>query len=259
MKKLKSTGLLLTLILVFFGCEDVKDPAGKRNIGVVPLISDVTGIFINGEPSSFISFKINPGNGVTLENAEIQVSRQDNFERVKIADLTSFPASVTFTLGDVAEKLGTINKGEVIFLEVVTTKNGITTRSNASLALIVYCEYNVALAAGSYHSVSADWNSEGDISIKADAGDPYKVYVTGLETIEGLNEDQGPLVMHIDPASFAVTADKAVLASDAWGETNIAYQGTGTYNSCTGSYSMSFNISTDQYDYGSFSFTFTRN
>ncbi len=259
MKKLNYIGLILTLILIFFSCEEVKDPAGKRNIGVVPVISDVTGIFINGEPTSFISFKITLGTGVTVENAEIQVSRQDNFERLKLADVTSFPATVTFTLGDVAGKLGTINKGEVIFLEVVTTKNGVTTRSNASLALIVYCEYNVALAAGSYHSVSADWNSEGDISIKADVADPYKVYVTGLETIEGLNEDQGPLVMHIDPVSFAVTADKTVLASDAWGETNIAYEGTGLYNSCTGSYSMNFNISTDQYDYGSFSFTFTRN
>jgi hypothetical protein len=65
--------------------------------------------------------------------------------------------------------------------------------------------------------------------------------------------------MHIDPVTFFVTADKTVLASDAWGETNIAYEGTGLFNSCTGLYSMNFHITTDQTDIGVFAFTFTRN
>jgi hypothetical protein len=261
MKRIKTLGLTIMLVSIFFGCEKVKDPAGQRNIGVVPLISDVSGIFIGGEPDSYIQFKVDLESGSTVDKAEIVVSRQDNFERAKIADLSSFPSTFTFTLGEVAEKLGVINAGDLIYIEVVTTKNGISTRSNAALALIVYCEYSPALAAGSYHSVSppAEWNSEGDISIKSDPDDPYTVYVSGLETIEGLNEDQGPLVMHIDPVTFAVVADKTVLASDAWGDTNIAYEGTGSYNSCSGSYSMRFDISTDQADYGVYSFTFTRN
>ncbi len=174
--------------------------------------------------------------------------------------MTTFPSTITFTLDEVAAKLGTLSRGDIIFVEVVTSKNGISTRSNASLALIVYCEYNAVLSAGSFHSVSppSDWNTEGDISITADPADPYTVYVKGLETIEGLNEDQGPLVMHIDPVTFAVTADKTVLVSDAWGDTNLAYEGSGTFNSCTGSYSMRFNLSVDQGDYGTYSFTFTR-
>ena len=247
--------------MIFFGCEEEKDPAGKRNIGVVPKITDITGIFINGDPNSFIRFKVNLESGVTVEQSSVIVSTQNNFERIKIADLTSFPADVTLTLGAITEKLGAISKGEVISIEVLTTLDGITTRSNASLAQIVYCEYDGALAVGSYHSVSPplEWNSEGDISIQADPDDPYKVYVSGLEALEGVNEDQGPLVMHIDPASFNVTADKTVLASDFFGETNIAYEGTGSFSSCLGSYEMNFNISTDQTDYGTFAFTFTRN
>jgi hypothetical protein len=261
MKKINTIGIIFTLIMIFFGCEEEKDPAGKRNIGVVPRITDLTGIFINGDPNSFISFKVNLESGTTVEQASVIVSTKNNFERVKIADLTSFPADVTLTLGAVNEKLGVISKGEVISIEVLTTRDGITTRSNAALFLIVYCEYDGALAVGNYHSVSppTDWNSEGDISIQADPDDPYKVYVTGLEAIEGLNEDQGPLVMHIDPSTFKVTADKTVIASDAFGETNIAYEGTGSFNSCLGSYEMNFNISTDQTDYGTFAFTFTRN
>jgi len=261
MKRIKTLGLTIILVIIFFGCEELKDPAGQRNIGVVPLISDVAGIFISGESGSYIQFTVDLASGSTVDNAEIEVSRQDNFERVKISDLTTFPSTFTFTLGQLAEKLGEINAGDLIYIEVVTTKNGISTRSNAALALIVYCEYDPLLAVGSYHSVSPpnEWNSEGDIAIKADPDDPYTVYVTGLEALEGLNEDQGPLVMHIDPVTFAVTADKTVLASDAWGDTNIAYEGSGTYNSCSGSYSMSFDISTDQADYGVYAFTFTRN
>ena len=189
-------------------------------------------MFISGEPSSFMQFKVDLQSGGTVESAQIVVSSGDEFQRVKIADISSFPSDFTFTLGDITEKLGEINEGEVIYIEVVTTRDGVTTRSNAALAEIVFCQYNVEMATGSYHSLSTDWNSEGDISIKADAADQFTVYVTGLVTIEGQDEDQGPLVMHIDPATFEVIADKTVLASVAWGETNFAYEGSGSYNSC---------------------------
>jgi hypothetical protein len=258
MKRIKIFRLTIILVAVFFGCEEAKDPAGQRNVGIVPLLTDVNGMFISGEPSSFIQFKVDLQAGATVENAHIVVSSGDEFQREKIADITSYPSDFTFTLGDITEKIGEINEGEVIYLEVVTTRDGITTRSNAAVDEIVFCMYNVNLATGTYHSVSPDWNSEGDISIKADAADQFTVYVTGLETIEGLDEDQGPLVMHIDPATFEVIADKTVLASEGWGETNITYEGTGAYNSCSGTYEMNFHISTDQYNYGTFAFTFTR-
>jgi len=83
--------------------------------------------------------------------------------------------------------------------------------------------------------------------------------VSGLYAIEGGNEDLGPLVMHIDPATYAVTADKTVIASDYWGYTNGAFEGTGTYNSCDGSYVMKYAISVEEGDFGTFTFVFTRN
>jgi len=259
MKKIKIFRLTIILVALLFGCEEAKDPAGQRNVGIVPLLTDVSGLFIGGEPSSFVQFKVDLQEGATVENAQVVVSSGDAFQRVKIADISSFPSDFTFTLGDVAAKLGEINEGDVIYIEVVTSRNGMATRSNAALALVVFCQYNVNLAAGNYHSLSTDWNSEGDISIKADAADQFTVYVTGLAAIEGLDEDQGPLVMHINPATFEVIADKTVLASDAWGDTNIAYEGTGLYNSCNGLYEMAFTISVDQGEYGTFAFTFTRN
>jgi hypothetical protein len=265
MRKIKILGFIITIIMIFSGCEKAKNPAGERNVGIVPIISDVTGIFINGSPTSFVQFKVDLEAGTSVEKAEIEVSHQDPSTWAKFADVTTFPATINITLSQVIEKLGIsssdIQNGDAVYIGVKTTKNGITTRSNAAINITVSCEYDVAVATGNYHSISpsSDWNSEGDIKLTSDPEDPYTIYVAGIEEIEGLDEDQGPLVMHINPASFTVVADKTVIASDAWGDHNIAYAGSGTFNSCTGTYSMSFDISTDENAYGTFSFTFTRN
>lgn len=265
MRKIKILGFIITIIMMFSGCEKAKDPAGARNVGIVPIISDVTGIFINGSPTSFVQFKVDLEAGVSVEKAEIEVSHQDPSTWAKFADVTTFPATINITLSQVIEKLGIssseIQNGDAVYIDVATTKNGITTRSIAALNITVSCEYDVAIATGSYHTISppTEWNSEGDIRLTADPEDPYTIYVAGIEEIEGLDEDQGPLVMHINPASFTVIADKSVIASDAWGDHNIAYEGTGTFNSCTGAFSMNFDISTDEGDYGTYSFNFTRN
>lgn len=265
MKKIKISGLIIALVILFAGCEKLTDPAGVRNVGIVPIISDVSGIFVNGNTGSSISFTVDLSNGESVDNAEVVVSHLDNFERVKVADINSFPATITLSLGEVISKLGisasAIGDGDNIYVEVVTTKKGKTTRSNVALNLTVLCQFSPALAIGSYHSVSGpnDWNSEGNITITRDPGNPYTVYVSGLEAIEGLNEDKGPLVMHINPASFAVIADKTVIASSGFGDHNITYEGNGTYNSCDGLYTMYFTISGDSGLYGTFLFTLTRN
>jgi len=45
-----------------------------------------------------------------------------------------------------------------------------------------------------------------------------------------------------------------------WGVyNNIAYEGTGTFSSCDGTYNMNFTITVDEGSFGAFPFTFTRN
>jgi len=263
MKRIKILGLIFTLIITIFGCEEEKDPAGLRDVGVAPAITDLSGILINGEPSSSIQFNVDFEIPTSVDKAEIVVSLRDNFERLKVVDLASFPADITITLGDVINALGVapaaINAGDGLYFEVEITKNGLLTRSNAALSVIVLCEYEPALAFGGYNAVSVDWGAEGIISITADPSDPYTVYVSGLEAIEGLNEDQGPLVMHIDPASFVVTADETVIASEAWGFGAISYSGTGQFNSCTGEYVMDYEITLEALgSLGSYRFNLTR-
>lgn len=128
----------------------------------------------------------------------------------------------------------------------------------ADVAINVPCEFVPDMAVGSYTSVSADWGAAGPITIIADPNDPMIVYVSGLEEMEGLVEDVGPLKMVINP-DYSVTGGKSVLASDAWGYHNIAYEGGGTYNTCDGSYTLAFAITVDEGSFGTYHFEFTRN
>lgn len=266
MKKIKILGLILTLIIVIFSCDKVADPAGPRGTAVIPVISNVApGIFDSKNlVNSYIEFNVDLASGQQADNGIIVGSYKTNAERVKIADIASFPATVRLVSGDVIQKLGisaaSVKNGDLFTVEVLTTVKGVTTRSNAVLSVSVACGFDKALTIGSYHSFSAasEWNSEGNVAITPDDNDPYKVYVAGLETLEGFNE-VGPLPMHINPATYAVTVDPTIIVS-AGDYGTILYGGNGTYNSCDGSYAMNFDITLGAYGpQGKFKFSLTRN
>lgn len=264
MKKIKTIGLIFTLIAILISCEELPDPAGLRGVAVVPEITDLIPAVFDSKDleHSYVEFQVKVPDGVQT-SITIQGSYKDNLERVTITDLTTFPATVRITSAEAAQKLGIdladISNGDIFLFELITTANGMTTRSSSVLTIPVACAYDVNLATGSYHVIGGDWGSEGDVTLTADPDDPYKIYVSGLEEIEGLVEDLGPLVMYINPVNYAVTAPKKAIASDAWGYNNIAYEGTGTYGSCDGAYSMLFTITVVEGTFGTFQFTFTRN
>ncbi len=264
MKKIQIFGLIITLIMISFGCEEEKDPAGARGTAVMPSVSEPNpGIFIAGDENSYIEFEVDFEEGTQADQTSVVVSHGTNFERISIADLTTFPATVSFTLGEVLNILGTsmsaINTGDIIYVEVETTLDGITSRSNSALAIPVVCEFDPDLSVGNYRAVSADWAVDGAVTLTADPDDQYTIYVTGLPELDGLTGDLGPLVMHINSATLEVIADKTALASDVFGlYHNFSYEGTGSFNSCDGSYSMYFTITVDEGSFGAYSFTFTR-
>jgi len=257
---------VFTLILMITGCEKTKDPAGLRETGIIPVITNVNpGIFDSKDLTySYVEMTVNIGSTEKAEKVSIEGSFNNNHERMLLAEATSFPATIRIVSGDVINKLGLsagdIKNGDVFTLEVLITANGLTTRSTAILRVVVSCAYDRSLTSGSYHSLSGDWNSEGDITITADPSDQYKVYVTGLEEMEGLVEDGGPLVMNINPATYEVNVPAKMISSDAWGYGAITYSGTGVYNSCDGSYVMHFDISLASLgSQGINTFVFTRN
>ena len=268
MKKIKLLGLIVMLMVMMFpGCKKTtEDPAGLRGVAVVAAISKVNPVNFNSKDlvNSFVQFDLTVPEGFQGVTAIIQGSYKNDFKRITLATVTSFPATVKLVSGDVIQKLGispaTVKNGDNFVIEVVTTANGVTTRSNAIRNVSVACAFEPALAVGSYHSVSAKWQTDGNITLTASPTDPFTIYVKDLETIDGNVEDKGPLVMTINPLTFAVTVTKTVLVSvAAWGETNVTYAGSGVYKSCDGTYSMNFDITTTESNYGTFAFTFTRN
>jgi hypothetical protein len=264
MKKIKILGFIVILMMYSISCEELPDPAGERGVAVVPGISGLNpAVFdVNNLQNSYVRFTVNLPVGTSVSKATLVVSYNNNHADAIISELTSFPSVVTVRSSDAAQKLGItlteIERGDVFGFELLITEGGRTTRSTP-LTVPVACVYSTAMSTGSFHSVSEDWNSEGDITITADPVDPYKVYVSGLEEMEGLVEDLGPLVMHIDPITFAVTVPRKAIASDAWGYNNIAYEGTGTFSTCDGIYTMSFEISVDEGSWGTNAFIFTKN
>jgi hypothetical protein len=266
MKKIIIPVLAITLIMICFSCEKSEDPAGERGIAIVPSVSTPNpGFFINGDEDSYIRFDVDLEGVTQPDKTEVVVSHGTNFERVKIADVSTFPSTFTFTLGSILDAIGIglseINAGDIIYVEVETTLDTKVTRSSASLAIPVVCAFDPALAVGEYRAASASWGVDGSVTLAADPADPYKIYISGLAELDGLVEDMGPFVMQIDAATLRVTGAKQVLASECGPYHNFAYEITspGSFNTCDGKYSMYFGITVTEGSWGGpWAFTLTR-
>jgi len=248
-----NTILFAFILLIFGGCENTNlNLVEQRGVAVVPLISNLKPAVFDSNDllNTFVEFKLDVPDKTLLTNAIVKVSLNGKLQRVDFSTITTFPQTVRISLKEAATKLNIgIDKivlGDILNVEIWTTTNGKVYQTSAVFNAGVVCPYFQNQIIGSYHSVSAAWASEGDITITADPTDEFVVYVAGLEAIEGLNEDKGPLKMVINPLDYSVKAVKTVIASDAWGYNNIAYEGTGKLNTCTGTYEMSFNITVDE-------------
>jgi len=244
--------------------EDVLVPAAERG-AQLPVISNIDpGVFDSNDlENTFVEFDVDVENDEAIEDAAIQVSYNNGFQRVEFSKITTFPSNLRIQLSDVVEKLGLslddVELGDVFTIEIVTTVNGKTTRSGALINAAVVCAYDESFVTGSYHSVSNDWNSQGNITLTFDPDDPFIVYVEGLASIEGVNENGDPLKMIVNPVDYSVRAEKTVIATDAFGYHDLAYAGSGQLNTCNGTYNMLFAITVAEGSFGTFAFTFTKN
>lgn len=273
MRRFNIIAIFFAFALILGGCKDTNENlVGSRGLAVVPLISNLSpAVFDSNDlANTYVEFKLDVPDKTLLENAIVKVSLNGKSQRVDYATITSFPQTVKVSLKDAVAKLNTgldkIKLGDVFNIEIWTTTNGKVYQTSAVFNSAVVCAFNPSQIIGSYHSVSKDWASEGDVTITGDPANPYIVYVAGLERIDGLVEDKGPLKMIINPLDYSVTAVKTVLASSTlgWGPTsnyhNIAYDGTGILDTCNGTYEMSFNISVDEGVFGTNQkFTLTKN
>ena len=265
MKELKKIGLIITLICVFTSCDKLPDPAGLRGVAVVPAITDINpGIFDSKDlENTYVEFNITVPEGSHPDKITILGSYMDNFERVLIAETSSFPSTIRVYCSDAAQKLGVsldqLVNGDLFIFELSTLANNRATLSPAVLIVPIACAYDVELATGSYHAVS-DWPSEYDVTIAADPGDPFTILVTGLGALDGAVEDNGPFVLHINPATYSIIAETKTITSDYYGYGAVTYSGNGVFSSCDGSYTLYIDISVGAYgSQGIYQFSLTRN
>lgn len=268
MKTYRIIAVLFAISLFLGGCEDTNENlVGSRGIAVVPQITDINPAFYTSDlANSYVAFNVDLPEGASVDAAEVQVTYKG--ETVVLQQIASFPATVELQALDVIDALGVAENEVAIddffLVHVVTTSQGVSSRSLAAMKVFVTCQFDPALTTGSYHFVSDDWAAAGDVTFTADPADPYTIFVEGIAAAEGLVDNGNKLELHIDPSSFKVTGVTTVLADDLepWGLTYKDYYYEtigGLYKSCDGSFQMQFKIGVDVGSWGTFNFEFTRN
>ncbi len=264
----KQISVFFAAALLLSACDDTNENlVGHRGEGVVPVISDVNPAFYTSDlANSFIAFSVDLQEGDEVDAAELEVSFGGVSAMVR--SISSFPATISLTATEAMAALGLstddVEIGDSFLVYVLTTKDGVTTRSQAALNVLVTCEFDPDVLGGSYKMVSEDWEISGDVTVTVDASNPYQISITGITDVEGLVGNGNALILTIDQNSFKMTGAKTILAADLapWdlSYTNYYYEPIGgLYSSCDGAFSMTFKIGVDQGSFGNYGFTFTPN
>ncbi|WP_321280877.1 hypothetical protein [Marinifilum fragile] len=266
MKLYRLLSLFVALSLFISGCDDTNENlVGSRGLSIIPVITDVNPAFYTSDlANSYVEFVVDLPEGEQVDAAEVQVTYKGTTAVVQ--EIASFPATITLPALDVIGVLGLsesdIKVDDSFLFHVVTTSGDVTSRSTAALNVFVTCEFTPAMAVGSYHVVSEDWEVAGDVEFTADPNDPFKIFVSGIYEMEGGAANDNLLELNIDPNSFKVDVVTSLLGPSApWGDyTNYYYgPGGGLYKSCDGSFEMQFKITVDEGSFGTYNFLFTRN
>ncbi len=262
--------LLFSFFFMLLSCENTNENLVlERGENVVPIISDFKpSNFTTDLENSTLKFTVSLPNGETIDKGIVEIKH--NNKTVQLQEISTFPATITINAKDVATALGLsldqITTESVFYLYVRTEKNGrLTVAKTTSHKVSVFCAYDTDLTTGSYHVVSSDWGVEGNVTLIPDESDPYVVYISGLQAVDGLTAGTDNTVkLTINPDTYLITGGKTLFAKNLseWGlpYTNYSYTvASGAYSPCDGKYSVNFSISVDQGSFGTNNFTFTRN
>jgi hypothetical protein len=259
----------LLATVIFAGCENTNEnPVQERGKAVGVIMSEpVPAFFTSDIENSFVAFDLSLPEGETVDKSEIEVACADKKAILKSIDIPATNLKVTAT--EMIQALGIspadVEVGNTFYLYVLTTKNGLTTRSKAALAINVTCEFEPALSTGAYNFESSDWEVSGNVTLEADPDNPYRIFITDYPEAEGLTNVTGNRIeLIINPNTFNVSGPAVILAEDLaeWGVPtyrDYTYEPvSGTYNSCNGSYTVVFSITVSAGPFGNNRFIFTR-
>ena len=266
-------GTTAIVILAVIGCKKFEDKSLDRGVGVVLSLSNLTPsspLFVDVEKDS-VSFEVSLAKGDKVDNAAIKVTYQGKSAIVK---QITFPVSDTVNVkilgSDILKALNitkeSVGIGTSFQIDVTSTLNGLTTVSPASFYIQIPCAYDASLTLGNYEMVSASWNVDASVKLVVDKKSPNVFYISGLAEADALVSNGNLMKITVDTVNFTVAGENTIIAADCspWGadyaaDTNYKYGVvSGTFNSCDGSYQITFDISSDIEDFGTYAFTFTR-
>lgn len=251
------------LMFLFTACETkIDDPAGARDEAAVPGVKNLNPATydVNDLENTYIQFDLSASG---VDQAAVLVSFGKGKERKEVARVSTFPANITIPLTDVVNALGMnlddVEAADVFTFEVQTFQGGKSYFSSAAFKVAVVCGYETENVTGAYTAYSSpdEWDMEGSVNLVADEDDQYIVYIHGYATAEGL-EEIAPIKMIINPLDFSVTVPKVTIADNAFGYTGYSYAGSGSLNTCNGTYELMMSVTVDQGSFGSFEYTFTK-
>ena len=270
MKNIKRFLLLIIILgLNLTGCETkFGDPSGERDlIPATPLIENKNpSIFLEADKANtFVAFDVTLGDVEGSVDGMIEVSYDGGLQRAQLQEFTIPATGIEVALTDVATALGMsvddMVGGAYVDIEVLAKSGDEYYRSSTgAFSPLIACNYIPEDYIGTPNAQSSGWSVNGPVSVTVDPADPtgYTLLVAGLEEIDGLVEDQGPLPLIVDPASYNITVPRTVLASVvSWhpGNTDIWYEGTGSLNTCTHEMVLDFTIGATPYGvYGKYRF-----
>jgi len=255
--------------LFILGCKNTNENLVQdRGTAVVPAISKPSpAYFTDNLDASYVQFDLSLASSETIDKAELQVTLDDKSAIIKEISIPVKGLKVT-----AAEVIQALNlpvseykTGLIFNLYVLTTKNGITTRSKAAFAIPVVCYFDTSMLVGKFDWASDDWGENGTVNLVADPANPYKIYIADYAESEGLTTGNGNRIeLDVDPNNFKISGPNVIIADNLaeWGLPNYhnyAYEPVdGSYSACDDAYTITFFISIKEGNWGNNVFIFTR-
>jgi len=261
MKKIIIT--IAAFIFIGISCQDSNEnPVQERGEHVVPTMSEpAPAYFTDNIDESYVQFDLSLTAGQTVDKVSIEVVGSS--KRAILRDVTLPVTGLKVTASEVLSALGIspsdYKSGDSFELYVLTTKNGITTRSIAAFTINVVCYFEPSMLIGDFYYVSEEWEEEGMLTFEADPDDPYTVYVYGMPETQGLEDTGNPIILTVNPNNFSVSGPKVIISPKIWGYSNNAYEPIfGSYSACDNQFKITFQISVDDGLWGNFLFVFSK-
>lgn len=243
-------------------CNTYENMVQERGANAAPIMSDpVPAYFSDNIEASFVQFDLSMPPGQTADKVSIEISGKGQTAILKDVSLpvTGLKVTAQEVLTALNMSASNYNRGDVFFLYVLTTKNGVTTRSKAAFPIPVVCFFEPSMLVGDFYYVSASWDEEGLVTFVADPNDPHKVYIHGMAETQGFVGNGNGIELTVNPNNFNVVGARSIIIPNAWSYTNMAYQAmSGTYSACDEMFTITFAITVDQGGFGNFGFVFKR-